>query len=92
MNARELVDHIKSGLTKLMLDKPLRFNDQSCSNPCDFNEFIQALRSSDTIRKVTCLRPQQLLGIAEDEWVLLVKTIGTIKSIRALTVLQSRFS
>jgi hypothetical protein len=83
MNARELVDHIRSGPAELDLQKPLRFRRRTRSNPCGFNEFLQALQSSETIRDVTCW-PQQHLGIAEEEWVLLVKTLGSIKDIQNL--------
>jgi hypothetical protein len=83
MNPRELVDHIRSGPAELVLDEPLRFRRRTRSNPCDFNEFIQALQSSEMIREVVCCSHQRL-GIVEDEWVLLVKTIGRIKDIKDL--------
>jgi hypothetical protein len=83
MNPRELVDHIRSGPVVLMLYKPIRFRRRTRSNPCDFNEFLQALRSSETIRLADCLSPRSL-EITEDEWVLLVKTIGSIRNIRIL--------
>jgi hypothetical protein len=84
MNARELVDHIRSGPATLVLDESLpRFRRRTRSNPCDFNEFIQALQSSETIQRVACFS-HQALGITEDEWVLLVKTLGSIKSIKDL--------
>jgi hypothetical protein len=86
MNPRELVDHIRSGPTELYLHEPLpRFRRRTRSNPCDFNEFLQALQSSETIRNVRCAS-QQRLGITEDEWVLLVKSIGSIKYIQNLTL------
>jgi hypothetical protein len=74
MNPRELVDHIRSGPAKIVLRAPLRFCHQICSNPCDFNEYIQALESSETIRDVECYSYQEL-GIAEDR---LAKTLGSI--------------
>jgi hypothetical protein len=85
MNPRELVDHIRSGPVELVLDDdPLpRFRRRTRSNPCDFNEFLQALRSSETIRTVEC-GSQPELGITEDEWVLLVKTLGSIRDIQYL--------
>jgi hypothetical protein len=83
MKARELVDHIRSGPAKLDLQKPLRFRRRMRSNPCEFNEILQALLSSETIRDVTCWT-QQHLGITEDEWVLLVKTLGSIRGIQHL--------
>jgi hypothetical protein len=83
MNPRELVNHIRSGPTKLVLDKPLRFRRRIRSNPCDFKEFLQALRSSDTIRTVEC-GSQLNLRISEHEWVLLLKTFGSIRDIQHL--------
>jgi hypothetical protein len=85
MNPRELVDHIRSGPAELVLCEPLRFPLQTCSNPCDFSEFLQALRSSETIRTATCGSHREL-GISEDDWVLLVKTLGSIKGIRVLNL------
>jgi hypothetical protein len=84
MNPRELVDHIRSGPAELVLDEPLRFRRRTRSNPCDFNEFIQALQSTETIREVICCS-QLTLDIKEDQWALLVKTLGRIKGIRSLT-------
>jgi hypothetical protein len=84
MNPRELVDHIRSGSVKLVLDDALRFRRRTRSNPCDFNEFLEALQSNGTIRDVTCYSHQKL-NISEDEWVLLVKILGRIKGIQRLT-------
>jgi hypothetical protein len=75
--------NIHSGPTKLVLDEPLRFRRRARSNPCDFNEFLRALQSSQTIRRVECHSHQQL-GITEDEWVVLAKTLGIIKGIQCL--------
>jgi hypothetical protein len=85
MNPRELMDHIRSGPTKLILFKPLRFRRQTRSNPCDFKEFLQALQSSEKIRTVTC-RSQFLLSVAEDQWILFVKALGRIQDIQYLEV------
>jgi hypothetical protein len=87
MNPRELVDHIRSGPVELVLDEPLRFRRRTRSNPCDFNEFLQALRSSETIRNVRCWSHQRLI-ITEGEWVLLVKTLGSIKRIINLNLIR----
>jgi hypothetical protein len=38
MNARELVDHIRSGQAELDLQEPLRFRSRTRSNPCDIND------------------------------------------------------
>jgi hypothetical protein len=83
MNPRELVDHIRSGPAKLELVEPLRFRRRTRSNPCDFNEFLRVLQSSETIRFVECWSHREL-EIAEDEWVLLIKTLGRIKDIQKL--------
>jgi hypothetical protein len=85
MNPRELVDHIRSGPAELVLDKPLRFRRRTRSNPCDFSEFLRALQSNETIRTAEC-GTHQTLGITEHEWVLLVKTLGSIKGIENLTL------
>jgi hypothetical protein len=66
-----------------VLDDPLRFRRRTRSNPCDFNYFIQALQSSEVIRAIRCESHREL-GISEDEWVLLVKTLGSIKGIQDL--------
>jgi hypothetical protein len=83
MNPREIVNHIRSGPAELVLDNRLRFRRRTRSNPCDFIEFIGALQSSETIRTVNCYS-QFMLMITEEEWVLLVKTLGSIKDIEGL--------
>jgi hypothetical protein len=83
MNARELVDFIRSGPVELVLDKLPRFRRRTRSNPCDFNEFLQALQSSETIRTAVCWSHLDL-DITGDEWVLLVKTLGSIRDIHNL--------
>jgi hypothetical protein len=52
MNARELADHIRSVPVELVLHTPLRFHRRIRPNPCTFNDFLQALQSSETIRIV----------------------------------------
>jgi hypothetical protein len=87
MDSRELVDDIRSGPADLELCRALRFRRRTCFNgrfnPCDFDELLQALQSSKTIRDVFCLT-QQALDISEDEWVFLVKTTGRIRDIQSL--------
>jgi hypothetical protein len=78
MNPRELVDHVRSGPAELLLVKPLRFRPQT--RWFDFNEVLRSLQSSETIRIAEC-GPHTDLEITEDEWVILVKTIGRIKHI-----------
>jgi hypothetical protein len=81
MKPRELVDHIRSGPAELgVLEEPLRFRRRTRSSPCDFDEFIQALQSSETIRTVRCGSHREF-GITEDEWVLLIKTLGRIRDL-----------
>jgi hypothetical protein len=82
MNPHGLVDHIRSGPTELVIVTPTRFRRRKYSNPCDFNEFLRALQSSETTLTVQC-GPHQELGISEDEWALLIKTLGRIKDIYA---------
>jgi hypothetical protein len=88
MDSHELVDHIRSGPAELNLEESLHFRCRTCFNgwfnPCDFDNFLRALQSSETIRTVRC-GDQQTLDIEEDEWVLLVKTTGRIKAIKNLT-------
>jgi hypothetical protein len=79
----EFVNHIRSGPVELMLDKPLHFRRRTYFNPCDFKNFLQVLQSSKTIRTVACMAHLEL-GISENEWVLLVKTLGSIKGIQSL--------
>jgi hypothetical protein len=86
MNPRELVDYIRSGPTELKLDEPLRFLRQKRSHICDFSEFIQALQSNETIQSVNCDSHHEL-SITEEEWVHLVKTLGSIKGIQRLNLL-----
>jgi hypothetical protein len=87
MNPRELVDYIRNGPTELALDEPLpRFpRRRTRSNPYDFNDFLQALQASETIRTIRC-KSHQLLGITEDEWILLVEVLGSISDIQTLHV------
>jgi hypothetical protein len=75
---RELTDHIRSGPSELILNMPLRFHRRS-----DFNDFLQALQTSETIPHVRCASHLQL-DIAEDDWVLLVETLGIIRDIENL--------
>jgi hypothetical protein len=91
MNPRELVDHIRSGPAELVLLDPLRFRRRTRSNPCDFNEFLQALQTSETIRTIKC-RSHYGLGIMEDEWVLLVERLGRIRGIQNLEFYHIRGS
>jgi hypothetical protein len=85
MNPRELVDHIRSGPAELAIDESLfpRFRRRTRSNPYDFYEFLQALQTSETIRTVRC-KSYTALDISEDEWVLLVKTLGSVRYIQNL--------
>jgi hypothetical protein len=68
-----------------VLEERFRFGRRARSNPCDFREFLQNLQFSETIRTVRC-RSRHCLVITEDDWILLVKTIGSIKDIQSLTL------
>jgi hypothetical protein len=78
MNLNYFIDHVRSSPTDLVLYKTLDF-----TLPHDFNEFLQVLKSSETIRYIQCGSPLRL-GISEDYWVLLIKTFGSIKGIKHL--------
>jgi hypothetical protein len=74
----ELTDHIRIGPSELILNMPLRFHRRR-----DFNDFLQALETSETIEHVSCAAHLDL-GLSEDEWVLLVETLGRIRDIKNL--------
>jgi hypothetical protein len=57
---------------------PLRFHRRR-----DFNDFRQALETSETIEHVSCAAHLDL-GLSDDEWVLLVETLGRIRDIENL--------
>jgi hypothetical protein len=78
MILNDFIDHVRSGPTHLELDDKLYF-----SQPHYFNEFILVLQSNETIRDIQCGSPLQL-GISEDQWVLIIKTFGSIKGIESL--------
>jgi hypothetical protein len=84
MHSHELVDHVRSGPAELVLERTIRLRRPTRRrNSCGFNEFLQALQSSETIRDVNC-GSQLRLGISEDDWVLLVQTLGRITGIHTL--------
>jgi hypothetical protein len=85
MNARELVDPIRSGLRKLWFSKPIRLRRRTPSNPCDFNDFLRSLQYSATIQSVSCFSQLQVC-ITEVEWFLLTKTLEKIRGIQTLNV------
>jgi hypothetical protein len=71
----ELTAYIRSGPSELILNMPLRFHRRS-----DFNDFLQALETSETIEHVSCSAHLDL-DISEDDWVLLVATLARIRDI-----------
>jgi hypothetical protein len=81
LSPRGVVDYILSGPAKIEFMMPICFSNQTHSNPCDFNDLLQALRSNVTIRQVKCYMCQNM-GFTEDEWVLLVQTLGCIAGIQ----------
>jgi hypothetical protein len=75
LSGRELTDHIRSGPSELILKIPLRFHRRS-----DFNDFLQALETSEAIAHVRCSSHLEL-DIVEDDWVLLIETLGRMRDI-----------
>jgi hypothetical protein len=63
--------------------KASSFSLTNAFNPCDFSEFLHALRTNEKIRTAECVS-HGILGIAEDEWVLLIKALRSIKGIQHL--------
>jgi hypothetical protein len=86
MSARDLVDHIRSGPTSLLLLDKLCFRRRSGdTSPCNFNEIIRALRCNETIRDVYGVSRRKM-GISKEQWVRMVNTIGSMKGIKYLTL------
>jgi hypothetical protein len=77
--------HIESGPENITFNYPLRFRRRTRSNPYSFDDFLQALRSSRTIRSVEC-HNHEGLGITESEWCRLVQTFSSIRGLTELVV------
>jgi hypothetical protein len=92
MHVRELVDLIRSGPASLKLFEPIRshyeqtIDWQHRSNPCDFNDLLQALRCNETIQDLWLGVSTPTMDISEEQWVSLVKTIGSMKGIKYLAL------
>jgi hypothetical protein len=87
MKPYELFDLIRlNNPNELELKHTLRFRRRSRSNPCSFDDLIQALRSNESIRTVRC-QGNVSLGITQEEWFLFVQTLGTIPALRQLSFL-----
>jgi hypothetical protein len=87
MKPYELFDLIRLNNTnELELKHTLRFRRRSRSNPCSFDDLIQALQSNESIRTVRC-QGNVSLGITQEEWFLFVRTLGTIPALRQLSFL-----
>jgi hypothetical protein len=86
MNAREIVDHIRTGgpAELVLREEPLRFRRRMRSSPCNINEILQALQSSETIRSVKCYSHLDLSISVVDEWIQLIKTLMSIEGIQRL--------
>jgi hypothetical protein len=54
------------------------------SSPCNINEILQALQSSETIRSVKCYSHLDLSISVVDEWIQLIKTLMSIEGIQRL--------
>jgi hypothetical protein len=87
MKPSELFDLIRlNNPSELELKHTLRFRRRSRSNPCSFDDLIQALQSNESIRTVRC-QGNVSLGITQEEWFLFVQTLGTIPALRQLSFL-----
>jgi hypothetical protein len=87
MKPYELFDLIRlNNPNELELKHTLRFRRRSRSNPCSFDDLIQALRSNESIHTVRC-QGNVSLGITQEEWFLFVQTLGTIPGLRQLSFL-----
>jgi hypothetical protein len=87
MKPYELFDLIRlNNPNELELKHTLRFRRRSRSNPCSFDDLLQALQSNESIHTVRC-QGKISLGITEEEWFLLVQTLGTILGLRQLSFL-----
>lgn len=82
---QEVMDHIESGPENINFNYPLRFRRRTRSNPYSFDDFLQALRSSRTIRSVEC-HNHEGLGITESKWCRLVQTFSSIRGLTELVV------
>ena len=87
MKPYELFDLIRlDDPEELELKHTLRFRRRSRSNPCSFDDLIQALQSNESIRTVRC-QGNVSLGITQEEWFLFVQTLGKIPALRQLSFL-----
>jgi hypothetical protein len=87
MKPYELFDLIRlNNPNELELKHTLRFRRRSRSNPCSFDDLIQALQSNESIRTVRC-QGNISLGITQEEWFLFVQTLGKIPALRQLSFL-----
>jgi hypothetical protein len=79
------MDQIQSGPEELRLAFPLRFRRRTRSNPCSFDDLLEALQANRTIRQARCHNHVEL-GITESEWCRLVRTLGSIWGLKKLEV------
>jgi hypothetical protein len=91
MNPCDLFDYVRSGPTELKLFSELRpfgrrnhfLLNEVIIDDDEFSSFLQALKSSETIRAAICLGFCSL-GITQDQWIRLVNTLGSINDIQQL--------
>jgi hypothetical protein len=87
MKPYELFDKIRlNNPSELELKHTLRFRRRSRSNPCSFDDLLQALQSNESIHTVRC-QGDISLGITQEEWFLFVETLGRIRGLRQLSFL-----
>jgi hypothetical protein len=86
MTLEDLVRHIQSGSTELVLDQRILFSRRRRrSELVDFGYFLQELQSNQTILSVECA-PSTELGIPDHQWTSLVTAIGDIGPLQCLTL------
>jgi hypothetical protein len=80
MNPRELVDHhVRSGPVELVLDVPLRFAVERVPTRAISDTFFKSCKPAKRFEPCSVYN-------TEDEWVRLIKTLGSIKDIQYLAV------
>lgn len=89
MNFSEIFDYVRSGPAELKLFSELPFGRRNHFvldegvDVDEFSSFLQALKSSETIRAAICIGFNSL-GITQDQWIRLVNTLGSINDIQQL--------
>jgi hypothetical protein len=83
MQPQMLLDYIRGNPDELKLFETIRFRRRTRSNPCDFNDILQALKANSSIQTIICSR-FFVSGISSAEWFRFVQTLGRIVSLEEL--------